>query len=65
MKDLIKMVMDMEDIPYKHYVYADKLWLYNPNVKFFYGSVIMDLLNFLAKFIPFQNQNFQQLIINQ
>ncbi len=41
------------DIPYKHYVYADKLWLYNPNVKFFYGSVIMDLLNFLAKFIPF------------
>ena len=41
------------DIPYKHYVYADKLWLYNPNVKFFYGSVVMDLLNFLAKFIPF------------
>ena len=41
------------DIPYKHYVDADKLWLYNPNVKFFYGSVIMDLLNFLAKFIPF------------
>lgn len=41
------------DIPYKHYVYADKLWLYNPNIKFFYGSVIMDLLNFLAKFIPF------------
>ncbi|MCT7553909.1 nitrous oxide reductase family maturation protein NosD [Aliarcobacter butzleri] len=41
------------DIPYKYYVYADKLWLYNPNVKFFYGSVILDLLNFLAKFIPF------------
>jgi nitrous oxidase accessory protein len=29
------------------------LWLYNPNVKFFYGSVVIDLLNFLAKFIPF------------
>lgn len=41
------------DIAYKHYVYADKLWLYNPNVKFFYGSVILDLLNFLTKFIPF------------
>lgn len=47
------MVMDMEIFHIKHYVYADKLWLYNPNVKFFYGSVIMDLLNFLAKFIPF------------
>lgn len=41
------------DIPYKYYVYADQLWQHNPNVKFFYGSVVMDLLNFLAKFIPF------------
>ena len=41
------------DISYKYYVYVDKLWFYNLNVKFFYGSVIMDLLNFLAKFIPF------------
>jgi len=41
------------DIPYKHYVYADKLWLYNANIKFFYGSVAMDLLNFLAKMAPF------------
>ncbi len=41
------------DIPFQHYVYADKLWLYNPSVKFFYGSVIIDLLNFLAKIAPF------------
>lgn len=41
------------DIPFEHYVYADKIWLYNPTVKFFYGSVVMDLLNFLSKFIPF------------
>jgi nitrous oxidase accessory protein len=41
------------DIPFKHYVYADKLWLYNPNIKFFYGSVVMDLLNFLSKIAPF------------
>ncbi|AXH15698.1 nitrous oxidase accessory protein [Malaciobacter mytili] len=41
------------DIPFNHYIYADKLWLYNPNVKFFYGSVVIDLLNFLAKFAPF------------
>ncbi len=41
------------DIPFKHYAYADKLWLYNPDIKFFYGSVVMDLLNFLSKIAPF------------
>jgi nitrous oxidase accessory protein len=41
------------DIAFKHYAYADKLWLYNPNIKFFYGSVVMDLLNFLSKIAPF------------
>ena len=41
------------DIPFNHFAYADKLWLYNPNIKFFYGSVVMDLLNFLAKMAPF------------
>jgi nitrous oxidase accessory protein len=41
------------DIPFEHYAYADKLWLYNPNIKFFYGSVVMDLLNFLSKIAPF------------
>lgn len=41
------------DIPLEHYAYADKLWLYNPNVKFFYGSIVMDLLNFLSKIAPF------------
>jgi len=41
------------DIAYKHYVYADKLWLYNENIRFFYGSVVMELLNFLAQIAPF------------
>lgn len=41
------------DIPFEHYAYADKLWLYNPSIKFFYGSVVIDLLNFLAKIAPF------------
>jgi nitrous oxidase accessory protein len=41
------------DLPFKHYAYADTLWLYNPNIKFFYGSVVMDLLNFLSKIAPF------------
>jgi nitrous oxidase accessory protein len=41
------------DIPYVNKAYADKLWLYNNGVKFFYGSPVMSLLNFLAKLIPF------------
>jgi nitrous oxidase accessory protein len=41
------------DIPYKQYAYADKLWLYNEDIKFFYGTAAMGLLNFLAKLTPF------------
>ncbi|MDR1284756.1 MAG: nitrous oxide reductase family maturation protein NosD [Campylobacteraceae bacterium] len=41
------------DIPYKQYAYADKLWLYNTDIKFFYGTAAMGLLNFLAKLAPF------------
>ena len=41
------------DGPYRYYAYADKVWLYNPNVKFFYGSPVISILNFLAKLAPF------------
>jgi nitrous oxidase accessory protein len=41
------------DIPYKQYAYADKLWLYNEDIRFFYGTAAMGLLNFLAKLAPF------------
>jgi len=41
------------DTPHKVYQYADQLWVYNPNVKFFYGSPVIALLNFLAKLAPF------------
>lgn len=41
------------DLPYVYKVYADKLWLYNNAIKFFYGAPIMSLLNFLAKLVPF------------
>lgn len=41
------------DTPHKVYQYADKLWVYNPSVKFFYGSPVLSLLNFLAKLAPF------------
>lgn len=46
------------DTPHKIYRYADQLWLYNPNVKFFYGSPVISLLNFLAKLAPFTKPLF-------
>jgi len=41
------------DTPHRVYQYADQLWVYNPNVKFFYGSAVISLLNFLAELAPF------------
>lgn len=41
------------DGAYHYYAYADKVWLLNPNVKFFYGSPVITVLNFLAKLAPF------------
>ena len=41
------------DIPFEHYAYADKIWLYNTALRFFYGSPVMSLLNFLARMAPF------------
>ena len=46
------------DTTYKVYQYADKLWTYNPSVKFFYGSPVMTLLNFLSKLAPFSEPIF-------
>ena len=41
------------DGAYRYYAYADKVWLLNPNIKFFYGSPVISILNFLAKLAPF------------
>jgi len=41
------------DGSYHAYSYADKVWLMNPNIKFFYGSPVITILNFLAKLAPF------------
>lgn len=41
------------DSSYFVYQYADQLWHYNRKVKFFYGSPIMSLLNFLTNLAPF------------
>lgn len=46
------------DTPHRVYQYADQLWVYNPNVKFFYGSPVISLLNFLAKLAPFSKPLF-------
>lgn len=46
------------DTPHKVYQYADQLWIYNPDVKFFYGSPIISMLNFLAKLAPFTSPIF-------
>jgi len=46
------------DTPHRVYQYADQLWVYNPDVKFFYASPVMSLLNFLAKLAPFSKPVF-------
>ena len=46
------------DTPHRVYQYADQLWIYNPDVKFFYGSPVISLLNFLAKLAPFTKPLF-------
>jgi len=45
------------DSPHQIYQYADQLWHYNNKVKFFYGSPIMSLMNFLANLAPFIEPN--------
>lgn len=46
------------DTPHKVYQYADQLWSYNSDIKFFYASPIISLLNFLAKLAPFTEPVF-------
>ncbi len=41
------------DTPYVIYEYADRLWSYDPKIKFFYGNVVISLTNFLCKIAPF------------
>jgi len=45
------------DNPHQVYQYADQLWHYNNKIKFFYGSPIMSLLNFLSNLAPFVEPN--------
>lgn len=45
------------DNPHQIYQYADQLWHHNNKVKFFYGSPIMSLMNFLSNLAPFIEPN--------
>ncbi|WP_457606028.1 nitrous oxide reductase family maturation protein NosD [Nitratifractor sp.] len=40
------------DTPFHLYYYADRMWMLNPNVKFFYASPVVSIMNFLAKLAP-------------
>jgi len=40
------------DTPHFERYYADKMWLFKPNVKFFYASPVIGIVNFLAKLAP-------------
>ncbi len=41
------------DVHYKNFAYLDSLWQYYPNLRLFYGSSVMSVINFLAKLAPF------------
>jgi len=41
------------DTPHKNFIYADRLWQYDHQVKFFYGTPIMSILDFLFRVAPF------------
>lgn len=45
------------DNSHQIYQYADQLWHYNNKVKFFYGSPVMTLMNFLSNLAPFVEPN--------
>ncbi len=46
------------DTSHKKYEYMDKIWAYNENIKYFYGSPIISLLEFLLKLAPFTEPTF-------
>lgn len=40
------------DTPYNLYYYVDRMWMMNPNLRFFYASPLVSIMNFLAKLAP-------------
>jgi nitrous oxidase accessory protein len=46
------------DTPYKLYSYVEHLWTFNRDVKFFYGSPLLLILDFLERLAPFSKPKF-------
>jgi len=41
------------DSPHKNFIFSDQLWQYDHQAKFFYGTPIMSIIDFLFKIAPF------------
>lgn len=41
------------DTPYQLYAYADRLWMENPQARFFKASPVLEMLDFLERLAPF------------
>ena len=41
------------DTPYELWYYADRIWMENPNARFFRNSPVLELLDFLERLAPF------------
>jgi nitrous oxidase accessory protein len=46
------------DTPYELYTYVEHLWDFNKNLKFFYGSPLLVILDFLERLAPFSEPKF-------
>lgn len=46
------------DTPYSLYSYVEHLWTFNQNIKFFYGSPLLLVLDFLERLAPFSQPKF-------
>jgi len=46
------------DVPYALYSYSEHLWVFNKNIKFFYGAPILEVLDFLERLAPFSKPKF-------
>ncbi len=46
------------DFPYRIYEYHARLWRFNPDVKYFYGSPILSVIDYLEKLAPFSKPQF-------
>jgi len=46
------------DFPYKIYEYHAKLWRFKKDIKYFYGTPILSILDYLEKLAPFSKPQF-------